>query len=82
MPRFSGAPMQNDRVCEIEAIPAVDALPAIASPAGALGARPLGAPPAPEPLRLADARPFHIDLGHGPTVAGAEPALEHGKRRG
>ena len=74
--------MQDDRVCEVEAIPAVDALPAIASPAGALGARPLGPQPAPEPLHLADARPFHIDLGHGPAVAGAEPALEQGKRRG
>jgi hypothetical protein len=74
--------MQDDRVCEIEAIPAVDALPVIAPPAGALGTRPLGSPPAPEPLRLADARPFHIDLGHAPAVAGAEPALEQGKRRG
>ena len=74
--------MQDDCVCEIEAIPAVDTLPIIASPAGALGARPLGSPPAPEPFRLADAHPFHIDLGHGPTVAGAEPPLEQGKRRG
>ena len=74
--------MQDDRVCEVDPVPSVDALPAIASPAGILGTRPIGSPPSTEPLRLADARPFQIDLGHGPSVAAAEPALEHGKRRG
>lgn len=74
--------MQDDRVFEVDPIPAVDALPAIASPAGVLGERPVGSPPPEETLRLADARPFQIDLGHGPAAAAAEPALEQGKRRG
>jgi hypothetical protein len=74
--------MQDDRVFEVDAVPAVDALPAIASPAGALGARPVGSALEGEALHLADARPFQIDLGHGPTIAASEPVLEQGKRRG
>jgi hypothetical protein len=74
--------MQDDRVGEVGAVSPVDALPAIPSPEGILGARPIGAPAALEPLRLADSRPFGVDLGHGPSLAGAEPAPEQGKRRG
>jgi hypothetical protein len=70
------------QVLEVDQIPALESLPAIASPAGALGARPLGSPIAADPLRLADARPFNIDLGHDPVVTADEPALEQGKRRG
>jgi len=69
-------------VLEVDAIAAVEALPAIASPTGVLGARPVDSPPRAEPFRLADARPFNIDLGHGPALATDEPALEQGKRRG
>jgi hypothetical protein len=74
--------MQDGRVLEVDSIPAVGALPAIPSPERALGARPVESSLAPDPLLLADARPFRIDLGHGPTLAADEPALEHGKRRG
>jgi len=74
--------MQDGRVLEIDAIAAVEALPAIASPAGALGVRPVDSPLRTEAFRLADARPFNIDLGHGPALAADEPALEQGKRRG
>ena len=74
--------MQDGRVLEVDAIPALGALPAIASPDGVLGSRPVESPVAPDPLLLADARPFRIDLGHGPTLAADEPALEQGKRRG
>ncbi len=77
-----GFPMQDGRVLEVDPILAVEALPAIASPAGVLGARPVDSPLAADPLRLADARPFHIDLGHGAAIADDEPALEQGKRRG
>jgi hypothetical protein len=73
--------MQDGRMLEVDPIPALGTLAPIASPAGALGARPIESSLAPDPLLLADARPFRIDLGHGPTAAN-EPALEHGKRRG
>lgn len=74
--------MQDDRVGEVGAVSPVDALPAIAAPEGILGTRSIGAEAAPEPLRLADSRPFGVDLGHGPSLAAAEPAAEQGKRRG
>jgi len=74
--------MQDGRVLEVDPVPALGALPAIPSPAGALGARPIESSLAPDPLLLADARPFRIDLGHGPSLTADEPALEHGKRRG
>ena len=74
--------MQEERVCEIEAVSAVGALPAIASPEGTLGTRPIGPPPVTEPMQLADARSFGIDLGHAQAIPEAEPALEQGKRRG
>jgi hypothetical protein len=74
--------MQDGRVLEVDPILALDALPAISSPAGVLGARPVDSPPGADPLRLADARPFNVDLGHGPALAADEPALEQGKRRG
>ncbi len=74
--------MQDGRVLEVDPIPALEALPAIASPAGVLGARPVDSPLDADPLRLADARPFRIDLGHGAALAADEPPLEQGKRRG
>jgi len=74
--------MQDGRVLEVDPILAVEALPAISSPAGILGVRAVASPGTSDPLRLADARPFHIDLGHGPAMAADEPALEQGKRRG
>jgi len=74
--------MQDGRVLEVDPILAVEALPAIASPAGVLGARPVDSQPRADPLRLVDARPFNIDLGQGPALAADEPALEQGKRRG
>ena len=74
--------MQDGRVLEVDGIPALGALPAIASPEGVLGSHPVESPVAPAPLLLADARPFRIDLGHGPALAADEPALEQGKRRG
>jgi hypothetical protein len=74
--------MQDGRMLDVDPIPALGALPAIASPAGALGPRPVESSLAPDPLLLADARPFRIDLGHGPALAADEPALAQGKRRG
>ena len=74
--------MQDGRMLDVDPIPALGALPAIAAPAGALGPRPVESSLAPAPLLLADARPFRIDLGHGPSLAADEPALEQGKRRG
>jgi len=79
---FQGALMHDDRVGEVAAVSPVDALPAIASPDGILGTRPIGLPAAVEPLRLADSRPFGVDLGHGRALAAAEPAPEQGKQRG
>ncbi|HYV66985.1 MAG TPA: hypothetical protein VE964_12130 [Myxococcales bacterium] len=69
-------------MCEIEAVSAVGALPAIASPEGTLGTRSINSPVAAQPIDLADARSFRIDLGHGPAVLEGEPAREQGKRRG
>ena len=74
--------MHDGRMLDVDPIPALGALPAIAAPAGALGARPVESPLPPDPLLLADARPFHIDLGHSPSLAADEPAHEQGKRRG
>jgi len=74
--------MLDGRVLEVDPIAAIQTLPAIAAPASVLGARPVEAPPALDPILLADARPFHIDLGHGPALASDEPPAEHGKRRG
>ena len=82
MRRFRGLPMQDGRVLEIDPIPTLGALPAVASPAGLVGPRPVESPLPVDPLLLADARPFRIDLGHGPALAADEPALEQGKRRG
>jgi len=67
---------------DVDPIPALDALPAIATPSGALGPRPIESSLPLDPLLLADARSFRIDLGHGPSLAADEPALEQGKRRG
>ena len=79
---LGGPPMQDGRMLDVDPIPAFGALPAITTPAGALGTRPIESSLAPDPLLLADARPFRIDLGHGPSLAADEPALEEGKRRG
>jgi hypothetical protein len=74
--------MQDDRIFEVDSISAVEALPVIAAPAGILGTRSAESPLAPDPLSLADSRPFRIDLGHGPALPADELAAEQGKRRG
>ncbi|MFL5312452.1 MAG: hypothetical protein ACJ79H_18610 [Myxococcales bacterium] len=82
MRHFRGVPMQDGRVLDVDPIPALAALPAIASPAGALGSRPIESSLALDPLLVADPRSFRVDLGHGPTPAADERALEQGKPRG
>jgi hypothetical protein len=74
--------MQDARVLEVDPIAALDALPPIAAPGLTLGPRAVVSYGAPDPLSLADPRPFRVDLEHGPGLAADEPALEQGKRRG
>ncbi len=70
------------RVLELEAIHAVEPLPPIApAPPLALGTRSVHCTDRSEPMPLADARAFCIELGTSALAAGDEQAVEHGKRR-
>ena len=67
---------------EVDRISAVESLPAIGAPDGILGPRNVEPASSPEPLALADTRPFCIELGHGPALPADEASIEQGKRRG
>jgi hypothetical protein len=73
--------MPAGRVLEIEAIPALESLPAIAAPPGLSGARAVDSPPPSDGLVLADTRPFHVELGHASVAPSDEAGAERGKHR-
>jgi len=73
--------MPDGRVVEIDAIPALETLPRIPAPRDLLGTRAIESSLATDALLLADARPFHVDLGHASLITSDEPASEQGKRR-
>ena len=74
--------MPDGRVFEVGPISAVEVLPVIGAPEGILGTRPVESQSTPDPLSIADSRPFRIDLGHAPALRADELGAEQGKRRG
>jgi len=74
--------MKDGRVLEVDPILGVETLPGIAPPPMALGTRPIESLPSPQPIALADLRPFQIAMSGGPMLAAQEdPALDQGKHR-
>jgi hypothetical protein len=73
--------MADGRVVEVEAIVALETLPAIPPPPGLLGPRAVESSVAADALLLADARPFRVDLAQAGVTPSDEVPSEHGKRR-
>ncbi|HYZ89244.1 MAG TPA: hypothetical protein VE620_08110 [Myxococcales bacterium] len=74
--------MADGRVLELDPILGVETLPGIAPPPVALGTRPIESSTSEQPLSLADARSFQIEVNGAALFAASEDsALEHGKHR-
>jgi hypothetical protein len=74
--------MADGRVLEVDPILGVEALPGIAPPPIALGTRAIDSISSEQPLSLADARSFQIEVSGAAMFAAPEDdALEQGKHR-
>ena len=72
--------MPDGRMLEVDPILGVETFPGIAPPQVALGSRFVESVATAEPLLLADARPFEIQMT-APVLTADDPASEHGKHR-